>query len=141
MVHKAKTTGTDQSVVTYVDALEIPGQKEDAQSLIELFARISGEKPKMWGPSIIGFGSYDYIYDSGHSGSSLRIGFAARKTGLVIYIVPGFSGLTSELETIGPHMISKSCLNIKNLRKTNMGALETLARKALCIMDARYPRA
>ncbi len=138
MAQRAKTTVTDQNVATYVDALKLSGQREDAQRLIELFVNVSCENPKMWGPSIIGFGSYDYV--CGHSGTSLRIGFAVRKSGLVIYIVPGFSEFMTELAAIGPHTISKSCLNIKNLQKIDMAALETLARRTLDIMNTRYPR-
>lgn len=141
MTGEAKTKPGAASVKEHIAALDNPSLRADAEKLTDLFAKISGEDPVMWGTSIIGFGSYDYTYDSGHSGSSLRIGFAARKSGLVIYIVPGFDGLSDDLAAIGPHTISKSCLNLKNLQKTDMDALETLARKALAVMDARYPRA
>lgn len=141
MAADAKTRATEEDVSGYIERIESPALRADAVELVGLFARLTREPARMWGPSIIGFGSYDYTYDSGHSGTSLRIGFAARKSGLVIYIVPGFDEFSAELAAIGPHTNSKSCLNIKNLQKTNMAALENLAKKALAIMDARYPRA
>lgn len=140
MAKEAKTKAGEESVEEHIAALDHPGLRADAETLAKLFAEISGEPAKMWGASIIGFGSYDYTYDSGHSGSSMRIGFAARKTGLTIYIVPGFSEFAPELEAIGPHTTAKSCLYLKNLQKTDIAALHRLAAKAVAIMNCRYPR-
>ena len=141
MAAEAKTKATGENVSDYIEKIESTVLRADAVELAGLFARLCGEPARMWGPSIIGFGSYDYTYDSGHTGTSMRIGFAARKSGLVIYIVPGFGEFSRELAEIGPHTTSKSCLNLKNLQKTDMAALESLAKKALAMMDARYPRA
>lgn len=140
MSREAKTKATDADVAAYIGKIDNPNLRQDAATLADLLARLSGEPARMWGPAIIGFGTYDYAYDSGHSGTSMRIGFAARKSGLVIYIVPGFESLATELAEIGPHTTSKACLNLKSLQKTDMAALETLLSKALSVMDARYPR-
>lgn len=140
MPREAKTMPGAASVEGHIAALDNPGLRADAEKLAELLTKVSGEKPVMWGPSIIGFGSYEYTYDSGHSGSSSRIGFAARGTGLVIYIVPGFDEFADDLAELGPHKTAKSCLYIKKLSNIDLKVLAELARKALAIMDQRYPR-
>ncbi len=140
MAGKAKTRPGSASVEGHIAALDNSSLRADAEMLADLLTKISGEEPVMWGPSIIGFGSYDYTYDSGHSGSSSRIGFAARETGLVIYIVPGFDEFAVDLAALGPHKTAKSCLYVKKLSDVNLEVLAEIARKALAIMDERYPR-
>ncbi len=81
--------------------------------------RLSGEPAIMWGPSIVGFGKYGYIYDSGHSGTSMRIGFSPRKAAMTVYIVPGYDNKAALLARLGPHTLGKSCLYIKDLSKVD----------------------
>lgn len=134
-----KTRATNASVSLFLETVS-ETRRAEAQILIDLFGRVSEAPPVLWGLSIIGFGSYDYRYASGRTGTSLRIGFAPRKSELVIYVVPGFDGLTSELLAIGPQRHEKSCLYIKSLSKTNLPALEALAAKVWAIMAQKYPQ-
>ena len=115
------------------------GRRDEALSLIRMFSLISGKDPVMWGPSMIGFGSYDYRYDSGRTGTSFRLGFAPRKAQLVIYIMPGFADFHKELAAIGPCRHEKSCLYIKSLSKIKLPALRALAAKAWEMMAEKYP--
>lgn len=133
-----KTRPTGSSVEAYIGSIDHK-RRTEAETLVAIFRAVTGFEPVMWGPSIIGFGSYEYRYESGRTGTSLRTGFSPRKAELVIYIVPGFDGLTQELLAIGPHRHEKSCLYIKSLAKMNLPALEALAAKAWEIMSDRYP--
>jgi hypothetical protein len=130
----------EASVIDHIATLEPGALRGDAEKLTAMLAKISGLEPKLWGPSIIGFGSYDYIYDSGRTGTSMRIGFAARKTGLVLYTGAALGELQRELARTGPHATGKGCVYLNALGKTDMSALEDLAAKALAIMNAKYPR-
>ena len=98
----------------------------------------------MWGPTIIGYGSYDYTYDSGHSGTSCRIGFSPRKAQLVVYLIPVFEGSDKAeadrlLDCLGPHSMGKSCLYIRRLDKIDLTALEQLLALSWRLMGERYP--
>ena len=134
-----KTKPEAVPVASFIQTLE-EKRKAEAETLIEMFQSITGYEPVMWGPSIIGFGSYDYRYESGRTGTSLRMGFSPRKAALVIYVVPGFVGLEQELRAIGPHRHEKSCLYIKSLSKMNLPALKALATKVWDMMAQNYPR-
>lgn len=104
-----------------------------------MMARISGLKPRMWGPTIVGFGSYDYTYESGHSGTSLRVGFSPRKARLVVYIMPGFEGYAERLAALGKHKTGSSCLYINKLADVDTTVLEQLVRESLEAMEQKYP--
>ncbi len=134
-----KTIETDASVDAFVNAVADPGQREDARSLIALMSRISGWPPKMWGPSIIGFGSYRYRYDSGREGDSLRIGFSPRKGQTVLYIATGFDGQADRIARLGKVKTGKSCLYVKTLATTDLDVLEELCVAALDHMAEKYP--
>lgn len=134
---KTKATGTD--VAAFIDAVEPPQRREDAKTLCALMARISGEPPAMWGPSIVGFGRYHYRYDSGHEGDMARISFAPRKAQLVLYIVMGFPRYDALLARLGKYSTGKSCLYIKTLADVDMAVLEELVQAGWDDMAARYP--
>jgi hypothetical protein len=138
---EVKPKAADPDIEKYLAALEKPGLRADACKLIDVFTNASGQEPQMWGTSIIAFGSYDYKYESGRTGSAPRIGFAVRKNGLVIYIGQGFDRLSREVESIGPHTSGKSCIYLKSLENIDLGAMNVLAVKALALIDARYPPA
>ena len=93
----------------------------------------------MWGPSIIGFGSYHYRYESGREGDMCRIGFSPRAANLVLYIMPGFADETARLSALGKHRIGKSCLYVNRLTDVDMTVLEAMVRDAWEWMNARYP--
>src|SRR5712691_10144925 len=102
-----KTKPTKLSVAAFIDALTDQTKRADAKTLVKLMQSASGEKPKMWGPSIIGFGSYHYKYDSGREGDMPLIGFSPRKAATVLYITTGFSGSQVLLAKLGKHMTAK----------------------------------
>lgn len=134
-----KTKPTKLSVAAFVDALTDPTRRADAKALVKLMQGASGEKPKMWGPSIIGFGSYHYRYDSGREGDMPIISFSPRKAATVLYNLTGFSGSASLLAKLGKHMKGRGCLYIKKLADVDQQVLQALVVKSLAAMSARYP--
>lgn len=139
MASSAETLPTDVKVSVFLDGLDSAKRKDEGYQLLEAMQRHSGEPAAMWGPSIIGFGKYDYTYDSGHSGTSMRVGFSPRKAAMTIYIVPGFDNKGSILDRLGPHTLGKSCLYIKDLSKVDTKALEEIIALSLKEMAERHP--
>ena len=133
-----KTRKTDASVEAFLDGVENPRRRDDARTVCAMMERVTGEAPRMWGPSIIGCGSYRYRYDSGHQGEMCRIGFSPRKAQLVLYVLTG-SGQEELLARLGKHSTGKSCLYIGKLSDVDMAVLEQLAAGAFASMAARYP--
>jgi Domain of unknown function (DU1801) len=135
-----KTKPTPVSVADFLEAVENPLRRADGKTICEMMARITGEQPRMWGPSIIGFGSYHYKYDSGHEGTMCRIGFSPRKAELVLYVLSGSEGEAELLAKLGKHKTGKSCLYIKRLSDVDEAVVEQLIVGALAWMDEKYPR-
>lgn len=135
-----KTKPTAVAVDDFIDAVEPARRREDARTVCAMMERMTGEPPRMWGPSIIGFGEYHYKYDSGHEGDMCRMGFSPRKSAMTIYLVPGFERHRALMERLGKHRTGKSCLYINKLSDVDMEVLEALMRESLEHMDARYPR-
>jgi len=134
-----KTRPTGVTVDDFISSIEHPVRRADGKAVCEMMARITGEQPRMWGPSIIGFGSYHYKYDSGHEGTACRLGFSPRKAELVLYLLNGSEGEAERLARLGKHRIGKSCLYINKLSDVDMDVLENLARASLDYMNQRYP--
>ena len=111
----------------------------DSHWLIERMRDATGENPKMWGPSIIGFGRYRYQYDSGRKGEFAIIGFSPRKRELAIYIVPGFEPFQAQLARLGKHKTGQSCLYIKRLSDINRDVLTELITASVTLMRNKYP--
>jgi hypothetical protein len=137
---ETKTRPTQMRVADFIDAAPDAVRREDAKTLVTLMSRITGEEPVMWGPSIIGFGSYHYRYESGHEGNACRLGFSPRKAELVLYVLNGSPEQEAQLARLGKHKTGKACLYIRKLADVDMAALEEIIRGALASMDARYPR-
>lgn len=137
---ETKTRPTQMRVADFIDAAPDAVRREDAKTLVALMSRISGEEPVMWGPSIIGFGSYHYRYESGHEGDACRLGFSPRKAELVLYVLNGSPEQEAQLARLGKHKTGKACLYIRKLADVDMAVLEEIIRGALASMDARYPR-
>jgi Domain of unknown function (DU1801) len=135
-----KTQATDANVSAFIDGVTDANQRADADAITTLMQEASGEAPKMWGPSIIGFGSYHYRYDSGREGDMCRIGFSPRKGQTVIYIVDGFPGHADLLARLGKHKTGKACLYVKRLTDIDVAVLGELVTASLAEMDRRYPR-
>lgn len=135
-----KTKPTTSSVGAYIDTLTDSTRRSDAKALVRLMQEASGEKPKMWGPSIIGFGSYHYKYDSGREGDMPVIGFSPRKAANVLYGTLGSSKADALLAKLGKHTTGKGCLYIKKLADVNTPVLEALLRNALAQKRAGQKR-
>jgi hypothetical protein len=134
-----KTKPTNVSVATFVDAVPDQTRRADAKTLVKLMRSASGEKPKMWGPSIIGFGNYHYRYDSGREGDAPLIGFSPRKAANVLYGVTGAGESKALLGKLGKHSTGKGCLYIKKLADVDMRVLEDMIANSLAATRARKP--
>src|SRR5882762_9929084 len=121
-----KTKPTKASVAAYIAALTDQAKRADAKVLVKLMQSATGEKPKMWGPSIIGFGTYHYTYDSGREGDMPLVGFSPRKAATVLYNVRAFNDDEALLPKLGKHTTGKGCLYIKRLADVNQTVLEAM---------------
>ena len=142
---EAKTKITDVTVEAFLDGVEPPAKREEGRLLDALFRKATGAAPKMWGPSIIGYGAYDYVYDSGHSGTSLRTGFSPRKAKHSLYfhgglVSPADSQRRDELlARLGKHSRGKGCVYVNKLADIDMEVLEELIRHSWDSMARAYP--
>lgn len=134
-----KTKPTDVSVEAYLNGVEHPTRRADGLVLNQLFQDVTGFKPKMWGPTMVGYGQYHYIYDSGREGDCLATGFAPRKGNLVLYIMPGYTDFGHILDRLGKHRLGKACLYINKLADVDLDVLAELIRAGLEDLDARWP--
>jgi len=126
-----KTKPTGATVSAFLDAIPEAARRADARTLAKLMQAASGEKPAMWGPSIVGFGSVHYKYESGREGDTPLIAFSPRKTAHVLYGVTGFDGAEKLLAKLGKHTTGKGCLYIKKLADVDETVLATLIAKAV----------
>jgi hypothetical protein len=131
-----KTKPTKFSVAAFIDTLTDPVRRADAKALVKLMQSAAGEKPRMWGPSIIGFGSYHYKYESGREGDMPVIAFSPRKAATVLYGVTGFSQATALLAKLGKHATGKGCLYIKKLADVDQDTLQALVVKSVAAKRA-----
>lgn len=134
-----KTQSTPQSVSDFIAAVDHPVRCADAKILDKLFRDETGWQPRMWGPTIIGYGSYDYTYESGRTGSSLATGFSPRKANLVLYIMPGYADLKTYLDRIGKYKKGKSCLYINKLADVDLDVVRALIRAGLTDLATHWP--
>ena len=132
-----KTKPTKLSVAAFIETLTDPARRADAKALVKLMQSASGEKPKMWGPSIIGFGSYHYRYESGREGDMPLIGFSPRKAATVLYNLLGSNDSAALLAKLGKHTTGKGCLYIKKLADVDRQVLQALAAKSVARTRAR----
>lgn len=137
---KLKTKPTEVSVESHLAAIANEEQRKDAQTLVALMRRVTGQEPKMWGPSIVGFGSYHYKYPSGHEGDSALAAFAARGRELVVYTAEDFEGRDDLLAKLGKHKTGKVCVYIRRLADVDLKVLETLVVRSVADTNRRYPR-
>lgn len=125
---EAKTKPTGVSVDAFLDAVEHPLRRADGHTVRNMMERITGERAVMWGPSIVGFGTYHYKYASGHEGDMCRVGFSPRKAKLVLY-VGGFADYEAMLERLGKYKCSKACLYLNKLFDVDQVVLEEIIRR------------
>lgn len=136
---ETKTKPTAISVDAFLDAVADPARRADGRAVDALMRRVTGLEPRMWGPSIVGYGSYRYQYDSGHGGEACRIGFSPRKAELVLYVLADLPGQDEDLARLGKHRTGKSCLYVKTLAGVDMAVLERIVRGCWDEMNRRYP--
>ena len=134
-----KTKVTDASVESHVAAIANDQQRKDAQALVALMRRVTKQTPKMWGPSIVGFGSYHYKYASGHEGDSALAAFAVRGKDLVVYVAPEFEGRDALMAKLGKHKAGKVCVYIGRLADVDLKVLEMLVARSVADTKRRYP--
>ncbi len=141
MAYEAKTKPTEISVADFIAAVENPTRRADAGTLCALFEEISGEPATMWGPSIIGFGTYHYRYASGHEGDAPRLGFSPRKAQTVLYVMSGFEGQEAMVARLGKVKSSVACLYVNKLADLDMAVLRDMAERSIAWMREKYPPA
>lgn len=133
-----KTIETDASVDAFLDTVQPERRKRDGHVLCDLMQRGTGFEPKMWGPSMVGFGRYHYKYESGREGDLFLTGFSPRKSALSVYIMSGFSEYGRLMDTLGKHKTGKSCLYINKLDDVDLNTLEELIRHSVDDMRRRH---
>jgi hypothetical protein len=134
MASEPKTKPTGASVADFLEAVEHPGRREDGKIIAALMAEASGEKAVMWGPSIVGYGTY-----KGPTGDWPRIGFSPRKANLVLYLMSGMDGYADLLARLGKHKTSVACLYLNRLADVDMAVLRELVVGSLNAMREKYP--
>ena len=145
MAHAAnKATTTAVEAAEFLAAVPDARRRDEAGVLDALHRRVTALEPRMWGPSIVGYGSYAYKYDSGREGTSARAGFSPRKPALVLYLNGTYEGARKDeanalFARLGPHTTGKSCLYIKRLDQIDMAVLEVLVRLSWEAMNKRWP--
>src|SRR5262245_1938368 len=133
-----KTKATEASVDDYIASRANEEQRADCRELMSLFKKVTKEKPKMWGPSIVGYGSYRYTYESGRTGEICLAGFAIRGRELVVYLLPGEKKQKALLSRLGKHKMGKSCLYFKRLADLDKTVLEQLVVNSIAETKRRH---
>jgi len=133
-----KTQENDGSIPDYLATVS-DQRRMECETVMSIMRRVTGNKPKMWGSSIIGFGHYSYENTKGKEFRWMLTGVAPRKASLSVYIMPGFEPYADLLEKLGPHKIGKSCLYITRLEKVDLKVLENLIGQSVELMRKRYP--
>jgi hypothetical protein len=136
---KNKTAETDQDVIDFINSFaNTPQKREDGMALLALMENVSGCAPKMWGPSIVGFGSYHYKYASGHEGDAPLLGFSPRKAAISLYVYTGLPAHEHLLKDLGKFKMGKACIYVNKLSDINQQALITLMNATLAHMKSNY---
>lgn len=126
-----KTSPNEQSVEQFLNAVEDEQKRKDSFVILELMKQVTGMEPKMWGTSIVGFGSYHYKYESGREGDMIITGFSPRKQNLTLYIMGGFEQYSDLLKNLGKHTLGKGCLYIKRLDEVDLPTLTSLIEESV----------
>jgi hypothetical protein len=137
-VAENKTRPTRASVADFLKKRAAPAQLADCRELVKLFREITGKPPKMWGPSIVGFDSYHYVYPSGREGDAPLIGFSPRKAELSLYLCPGLESQPQLLAKLGRHKAGAGCLYIRKLDDVDRKVLRQLAKASIAELRGRY---
>jgi hypothetical protein len=135
---ETKTKWTGASVSDYLASRASDEQRADCRRLMALLKKVTGQPPKMWGPSIVGYGRYRYTYESGHSGEAPEVGFAIRGRDLVVYVMAASAAQRALLGRLGNHSIGKSCLYFRRLADLDQSVLEELVSNSVAEVRRRY---
>ena len=133
-----KTTPTKASVTTFLNSVEDSQKRADCRKVAAMMRRATGKRAKMWGPSIVGYGTYHYKYESGREGDFMLTGFSPRKQALTVYVMPGFARYDALMKKLGKFKTGKSCLYIKRLADVDEGVLEKLIDASVKQMRKDY---
>ena len=135
----SKTMPSPVSVGDFLAAVEPPGRRDEGLRLDAIFCAATGFLPRMWGPTMVGYGRYRYRYASGREGECFATGFSPRKAALSIYILPGYADFSDILAGLGRHKLGKSCLYLRHLADADEAALVRLIRAGLADLGRRWP--
>jgi len=135
-----KTKKNEASVEGFLKSVENEKRREDSFVVLDLMKEVTGEKPTMWGTSIVGFGSYHYKGASGREGDWMKVGFSPRKQNMTLYIMDGFDSYDSLLDKLGKHKTGKSCLYINKLEDVDQTVLRELVKQSFRSMSGASPR-
>lgn len=133
-----KAQATEASVGDYLDAIADASRRKDCDALVKLMSKVTKQVPKMWGPSIVGFGSYHYQYESGREGDSCLTGFSSRKPDLSVYLVASFPEQDELITRLGKHKMGKACLYIRKLGDVDVKVLHELVAGSVAEVKRRH---
>jgi len=133
-----KTQPTKVSVTDFINSIDDREKRSDARNVAAMMRRATGKRARMWGTSIVGFGTYHYKYASGREGDFFLTGFSPRKQALTVYIMAGFSRFDRLIKKLGKHKKGKSCLYVKRLADVDQGVLEQLINESVKFMRKNY---
>ncbi|HUS02083.1 MAG TPA: DUF1801 domain-containing protein [Chitinophagaceae bacterium] len=136
---KIKTTETSKSVTDFINSVSNEIKRNDSFQIIEIMQKITGFEPKMWGPTIIGFGKYHYKYDTGHEGDMPVAAFSPRSTAIVIYLAETFENRDELFQKLGKYKTGKVCLYIKKLGDIDVSVLKKMISNSIKNIQSRYP--
>ncbi|MHA7962512.1 DUF1801 domain-containing protein [Paenibacillus sp. CAU 1782] len=137
-MYELKTVVNDNSVIEFIEQVQSDKKREDAYRLLDLFTETTGFEAKMWGPSIIGFGSYHYKYASGHEGDAPLVGFSPRKGKISLYFAPGDEARSELLDKLGKHTSGKACVYINKVSDIDTSVLQELIRHSVQFLKSVY---
>jgi hypothetical protein len=135
---KLKTTQNNGSVSAYLNSIEPQSLRKNGKTLAKVFKAATGAKPKMWGSSIVGYGQYRYFRANGDEGEFMATGFSMRKSGPVLYIMPGYNDYSQLMEKLGPHKLGKSCLYLKSLEEIDIDVVTKLIKAGIKDLQQKY---
>ncbi len=136
--YQAKTTETKLSVKDFIKKIPDEQRQKDALAIVDIMEKQSGFPAKMWGPAIIGFGSYHYVYESGHEGDAPLVGFSPRKNEFALYLSSAFEKREELLTQLGKHKAAKGCVYIKKIEDINVAVLKKMVAASLKYYKAKY---
>lgn len=138
-MYELKTKETDSSVIEFINKVENEKKRQDAFRLLDIFTETTGFEAKMWGPTIIGFGSYHYKYATGHEGNAACVGFSPRKAKMTLYFATGDSKREELLKKFGKHTSGKACVYINKLEDVDLDILKELIIQSIKFLKEVYP--